>query len=56
MDMSEVKKCGNCPRFIPDSKLAKELQENRDIYIYKGKCELNGKKMNPELMGCAMWK
>ena len=42
---------------MPDSKLLKELQENSDIYIYKGKCNMNGKKMNPEpVAGCPCWQ
>jgi hypothetical protein len=54
--MVETKKCGNCPHFNPDDKILKELKENKNVFIYRGKCSINGKKMNAELKGCPMWK
>jgi hypothetical protein len=54
--MTEPKNCGNCMNYIPDNTGVERIRKKQRIFIDNGKCLLNGRKMNPLLVGCLMWK
>lgn len=55
----EVRTCGNCGHLFP-AKIRKDKNGNpepRPDYLYKGKCECNGKVMSGSLIaGCSYWR
>jgi hypothetical protein len=54
--MSDPKTCGNCMNYIPCDTGIEQIRKTQRIFINKGKCLVNGKRMNPLLVGCVMWK